>query len=313
MAAIVNSIWNNIILFREVKISFLKLNWRRHLRGTRVIYISSLVYGITLMLDNVLLRMVSSAAVVGIYAFSVKIVRTASLVLTDSLTVFFPRIVALKNEGNENRMGQVMQKNLHLLIFFAVPASMGIGLFATPVIRFFLGARFEEAIRPVQILSVFPLLKCMGLFFCNQVLIAHNREDKALVSLLAGNLLFIPLTLLLSRNLGYNGAAIALIVAELIVFLCAWRFTILNFSSIQLKFAGALLHALLSAILFIPVAYFLTVSSLAASIQLLIAVPLCATLYICMQLFVLKNEFADGLRQWFLHTIIRKQGYEQAP
>ena len=306
LAAIINSIWNNILLFREVKISFRNLQLRRHIRSTRIIYAISLVYGITLMLDNVLLRLVSSSAAVGIYAFSAKLVRTASLLLTDSITVFFPRIVALRNEGNDEKMETVMQKNLHLLVFFAVPASMGIGLLAGPLVRSFLGGRFEAGIVPVQILALYPLLKCLGLFFNNQVLLAHQLEKQSLISQIAGNFLFIPFTLILSAQFAFNGAAIALVLAELITFLCAWRFAVTSLPRLNLTYGKMILHSLIASVIFIPVICLLNYASLPDSLILLIAIPVCMALYICLQLLVLKNSFAILLRQWVQITFFRK-------
>lgn len=306
LAAIINSIWNNILLFREVKISFRNLQLRRHIRSTRIIYAISLVYGITLMLDNVLLRLVSSSAAVGIYAFSAKLVRTASLLLTDSITVFFPRIVALRNEGDNEKMETVMQKNLHLLVFFAVPASMGIGLLAGPLVRSFLGGRFEASIVPVQILALYPLLKCLGLFFNNQVLLAHQLEKQSLVSQIAGNFLFIPFTLILSAQFAFNGAAIALVLAELITFLCAWRYAVTSLPRLNLTYGKMILHSFIASVFFIPVICLLNYAALPDGLILLIAIPVCMVLYICLQLLVLKNSFAILLRQWVQLTFFRK-------
>lgn len=306
LAAITNSIWNNILLFREVKISFTNLQLRRHVRSTRIIYAISLVYGITLMLDNVLLRLVSSSAAVGIYAFSAKLVRTASLLLTDSITVFFPRIVALRNEGNDEKKETVMQQNLHLLVFFAVPASMGIGLLAGPLVRSFLGGRFEASIMPVQVLAIYPLLKCLGLFFNNQVLLAHQLEKRSLISQIAGNFLFIPLTLLLSAHFEYNGAALALVLAELITFLCAWRYAVISFPLLNLGYGKMMLHALIASLVFVPVIGALEYAGLPDGLVLLLAIPVCMVLYICLQLLVLKNSFAIMLRQWVQLTFFRK-------
>lgn len=306
LAAIINSIWNNILLFREVKIRFTKLNLRRHIRSSRNIYAISLVYGITLMLDNVLLRLVSSAASVGIYAFAARMVRTASLLLTDSITVFFPRIIALRNEGDAQQMENVMQKNLHLLVFFAVPASMGIALLAEPLVLLFLGPRFVASIEPVQILSLYPLLKSLGLFFNNQVLLTHQQERKSFMSQVAGNFLFIPLTLILSWKFDYIGAAIALIVAEMVTFLCAWRYSLLLFPQLKLGYGKVLLHSLFAAAFFIPVIWLLHYTGMSGLVLLLTSIPLCVVLYICLQLLVFKNNFALMLLHSVQHSIFRK-------
>ena len=67
-SAIMNSLWNNYLLFKEIPVSFKGIDWKRHIPKLRVNYFISLVYGITLMLDNVLLRIVS-------YCFRCRILR----------------------------------------------------------------------------------------------------------------------------------------------------------------------------------------------------------------------------------------------
>lgn len=312
-ASIANLVWNNMVLFREVKLRFRNIRWKQHLQYTSVIYAISLVYSISLMLDNVLLRLVSTAAVVGIYAFAAKIVRMIAVLFTDTITVIFPRIIALQTEGSEERMKGLMQKNLQLLVFFTVPASIGIGLSAGPLVRLFLGAQFEEAISCVQILAAFPLLKSLSIFYCNQVLIAHHKEKLALRSLLIGNLAFIPLTLVLSYEWQYLGAAIALLFSELLVLVAAYWLASKHFPELRFSNPIIFIHALLGSVLFVPVFWLLNKSGLSDWLILLTGVPLCALLYICAQFFVLKNGFALGLRQWAFSIVSRKQQHEQAP
>ncbi|MBO9634846.1 MAG: flippase [Chitinophagaceae bacterium] len=312
-AAIANLLWNNIVLFREVNLRFRDIRWKRHLQYTSVIYAISLVYSISLMLDNVLLRLVSTAAVVGIYAFAAKIVRMIAVLFTDTITVIFPRIIALQSEGSEAGMKELMQKNLQLLVFFTVPASVGIGLSAGPLVRLFLGAQFEEAIPCVQVLAAFPLLKSLNIFYCNQVLIAHHKEKLALWSLLTGNLAFIPLTLILSFEWQYMGAAIALLASELLVLLTAYGLASKHFPALRFSNPVTFLHAVLGSVLFVPVFGWLNQSALADWLILLMGVPLCALLYICAQFFVLRNAFALGLKQWVSSIVSRKQHHEQAP
>ena len=94
-SAIVSHVWNYAILFREVRFSLRKVNWKKHLKFVWIIYLNNLFYSVPLMLDNVLLRLVNTASVVGLYAFSIKTVRVGAALITDSFLVFFPRVVSL--------------------------------------------------------------------------------------------------------------------------------------------------------------------------------------------------------------------------
>ena len=307
VAAIVNSLWNNFNLFREVKFSFRNINWKQHLRYTHITNGINLALGITLLLDNVLLRLVSTAAVVGIYALSAKVLRMVTLLITDSLQVFYPRIAALRGEGNDSRKQEVMQKNLQFLVFFAVPMSAGICLLAGPLVRLLFGEGYADAIPTIRILSCFPLLRGLSLFFCNQVLIAHHQEKKAFISLATGNLLYIPVMLLLSWQWQFRGAAASLIIAEILVLLFAFRFASRAFPMLRLADVKTFLQSFLSASLFIPVFYLLYELRLPDLMVMLIGIPACIFFYFFMQLYVLRNEFARAILQWITASIMKKE------
>ncbi|RYZ18744.1 MAG: hypothetical protein EOO16_21730, partial [Chitinophagaceae bacterium] len=128
--AIVVLAWNVLRMLTQTGISFRKLQWRKHLRITRVTYAVSLVYSIPLLLDNVLLGVLSGTAVVAFYAYALKIVRLLSAFITDSFLVLYPRTVALLQEADE----RLLQRNLRLsaegLLLLALPAGAGIWLVA---------------------------------------------------------------------------------------------------------------------------------------------------------------------------------------
>ena len=307
VAAIINSLWNNLNLFREVRVSFRHINWKKHLKYTHITNGINLAMGVTLLLDNVLLRLVSTASVVGIYALSAKILRMATLLITDSLQVFYPRIAALRGEGNDDRKQEVMQKNLQFLVFFAVPMSAGICLLAGPLVRLLFGEGYTEAIPTIRILSCFPLLRGLSLFFCNQVLIAHQQEKKAFISLATGNLLYIPVMLFLSWKWQYKGAAASLIIAEILVLSIACVLASRTFPLLRVFDRRIFFQSILSASLFIPVFYILYELRLPDLMIVLIGIPACIFFYFIMQLYVLRNEFARAILQWVNNSIIKKE------
>lgn len=314
MAAIVSSCWNNIMLLREVKVSFRLLHFRNHINSTKLIYAINVTGGITLMLDNVLLGLVCSAWVVGLYAFAVKIVRTVSVLITDSLLVFFPRIIALRSEGNEAGVTALMQKNLELLIFFGVPLTVGTALLAAPIVRAFLGSGFEGSVLCLQLLAIFPLLKSLSLFYFKQVLIAHNKEKLALRSLLAGNLLFVPLTLVLSRYWQQSGAAIALVVSEAVVLASSSYFAVRHYPAMGLLKQKILLHAFFASLLFLPVVALGWFFRFPDLWLLLYAIPVCILVYIFVQLILMKNEFSEEMKQQLsLFFRRRNNHYDDVP
>jgi len=310
-SAILNGLLNLYYLTRAVKLRFTNINWRQHIRQARFIYYISLTYSITLLLDNVLLRLVSTAAAVGLYAFSAKVVRLSTAMITDSLLVFFPRIVhsgMLRPDG----AGQILRQNLQLLIFFAIPLSARIYLMAEPIVLVMFGMKFYPAIINVKILSLFPCIKAFSLFLGNQVLMAGNREKNYFNALLASGILFIVLTLLFSFYWADTGACIALLLAEAAACL-------LNVRSVRRLMPLALMHfdakilmqAIMVSALFFPVVIAVN-SWLSEPIwQLIVGVLGCLLLYLLVQFFIVKNEIAvtlfNGLSGLIAHTDVKEK------
>ena len=297
-AAIIISIWNNIILFSELKVRFTGVAWRKHIRFTKITYFLSLAYGVTLLLDNVLLRMVSSVEAVGLYAFSTKVVRLSSTLLTDSLLVFFPRIVFLIEQKNDKAVQDVLLQNLRLITMLSIPLCAGIFILAEELVLVIFGEQFLPAVTDVRILAIFPFLRAYNLFLSKQILIAHNEEKLYLRSLVTGGLLFIPLTLTLSYLYADKGASYAMIISELVILAMNYFYARQTLPQVKVFDGTSIYQALIGCLLFIPVAY--VVNRLSGNDHLLvlvIAIPLCVILYFVIQAFIIRNAFVLFLKR----------------
>jgi O-antigen/teichoic acid export membrane protein len=290
-SAILNSLWNNYLLLREVKISFSQIDWKRHIPKLRITYFISLVYGITLILDNVLLRIVSTATAVGYYAFSVKIVRISTTLLSDSLVVFFPRIVSFLKENNHQQVQLMITRNLQLLILFSVPICAGVFLLAEPLVIIFLGKQFIPATDNLRILATFPMLKSYNHFLSKQILISHNRERLYLNSLIITSLVFVVLMLLLSYRFADTGASYAIILAEILLLVINYYYVRKTSTHLRVFDAPTFIHAIIGASLFIPLVYLIRMEVASHLLVLIFSILSCLIVYVAVQSFVIKNEF----------------------
>jgi len=300
-SAILNSLWNSFLLFRQVPVSFKEMNWKRHIPKLRITYLISLVYGITLLLDNVLLRIVNTASAVGYYAFSMKIVRISTTLLTDSLLVFFPRIVYFIKENNHTQVQLMITRNFQLLILFSVPICVGIFLLGEPLIIIFLGKQFIPATENLMILAAFPLLKSYNLFLSRQVLISHNREKLYLNSLLVSGVVFVGLMLVLSYNYADTGASYAIMCAELLMLGMNYYYVKKTSPHLQVFDLRTFSHALIGAILFVPVIYLIRISVSSTLLVLIFSISSCFIIYVLIQLFVIRNDIMVILKNIFIH------------
>lgn len=286
--ALITASLNLAAMFSRLSFRLRKVEWKQHLRYVWVTYLISLFYSIPLLLDNVLVGLVSTAAVVGIYSFSVKMVRIGSLVLTDSFLVFFPRIVSLASQQEHAQLLQKLSLNIQFIIVFAIPMGMGLYLVSDDIALLFYGEKFLDTAANLRILALFPLVKGVSLFLSNPVLIAQHREKAVLRNLVLSGLLFVPLALILSRQYAATGACVALIVTESFLL-------VLNLVSVRRYFPAVrlnplvLLQAVVAALVFIPVVLFVRPVLPAGPAGLGLLILTCILIYFSL-LLVFRNE-----------------------
>lgn len=294
-AAMGNWIWNIYTLFREVPLRLKNVNWKRHVRYTSITFLISLFYSITLLLDNVLLGIVSTTAAVGLYAFSIKIVRIGTALLTDMFLVLYPRTVALMQQQNTAAVQQAVLKSVQLIILLAIPAGMSIFLLAAPLVQLFLGDKFYSVGDNLQMIALLPLIKAYSVLLSKQVLIPNNQEKLYLRSLIIGGLLFIILTLILSYAFQDRGACMAIMLAELAVLVVNYYYARQTAPSLLLfdwRTAG---QAIAGSLLFIPVVLFIKTAVVSPALVLIISVAVCIPLYFLFQLLILRNAFVRSV------------------
>ena len=306
--AILNSLWNNIILFREHPVSFRSTNWRKHVPFISITYLISLVYSIPLLLDNVLLGLSTrSVAVVGFYAFAMKMVKTAGLLLTDALLVFFPRVVTYLKERDYARLQATITRSVQLIIFFAVPVCTGLFLLSNELVRIFLGEAFMPAALDLRILAFFPFIRAYNLFLSKQILIPYDKEKLFLKSLVTGSAVFVVLTLILSAEYADKGACIAILVAEMVTLLINYYYVRKTAVMINVFDVKMLTHALFGAMLFVPVVYFVKLQWQTDWKILVFSIIACSIVYMLVLFYVVRNKFIAEIKAAVLNVLQRNR------
>lgn len=304
-SAIAGHLWNIVIVSREITFSFRKSNWRRHLRYVWVTYLITLLYSVPLMLDNVILRLVSTASAVGIYAFSVKIVRTGITLITDSFLVFFPRIVSLAKDNEEVQLREKLVLNIQFVILLSVPMGTGLYLVSDELTIVFLGDKFLPAAENLRWLAVFPFLKALSLFLSNPVLIAHHQEKAFLKNLIGGSFLFLATALVLGHYYSHNGICMALVITELFML-------VLNCLAVRKRLPllpvfdwKTMLHAVLASALFIPCIYIVRQATDSNLVRLAAGITGCCIIY-GLFLLIIRNSFVWKIKDIVSGFIFKK-------
>ena len=276
----ITGIWNAALLFREHPFRWSERGWRKHIRKAGVTYLISLLYSVPLYLDHVILRLFSTATVLGFYSFSVRLLRVSSSVISDSFLVFFPRVASLRAANEWQGVQDRLSQNLQFILLLAVPMSAGAFLLADEFTAVFLGPSFAPAADNIRILSLYPLLRSYSLFLSNPVLMAHGYERHFLTNLLFSTAVYLLAAILGSEFAAGAGICWALILADLLLILANARTVRRLIPSVRIWDSATLFRSMLAALGFVPVLWGIrTVTSVPLFI-LLLGVPACALLYL---------------------------------
>ena len=304
-AGIGNMLLNIASVFSHFKLKLKTTGLKKHIKRTWVTYFISLAYSISLMLDNVFLGLVSTSAIVGIYAFAMKLVRLSAVGLTDTLLVFFPQAVSLLHAGQQERFQETVLKNVRLLILFSIPIGAGLYFLSDEITRAFFGPAFQSISHDLKILSVIPFLKCYNLFLSKQILIAYDKEKLYLKSLLICGLLFIAATLLLSSVWDDRGACYAMVLYESVLIILNYAYVKQTARSLLVFDWKTFGHAIIGTILFVPLIFVLKPYSWPTGLLLAIIIVSSAVIYCLFQVFVTRNELMVSLLRSTLSQGVR--------
>lgn len=288
-SAILNLSWNSIKMFLEVPVKLSKPNFKKHFSFLKITYQISLLYSVILMLDNVFLQLVGTSVAVAFYTYSVKIVRIASAVVTDTLLVFYPRTVSLVHEKNEHGVEKTIMNASDIIFLFTIPVAAGIFLMADKLAILYFGKAFQSIALNLRILAFFPLIKAYSLFLNKQLLMPYDKEKLVLKGLWIGVLVFLVTTFPLSYYYADRGTSIAIMVSEIATFICYLVWIPKPAGKISFFNARMLTDTVLASLLFIPVVYFTENSFENNIVTFVFQIFTCVAVYFVF-LFIAKNK-----------------------
>lgn len=202
---------------RQIDPGYLRYAWRQALPLT----LTTLFINLYFRIDMTLLAKMRPAVEVGWYGAAHKCIEVLMVVPAVLVTAVFPGFSRLFVEDRE-RLRKAGEKILRLLLLLALPLAAGLGLVATPLMRFLFGAGFAAAGPALAWLGVALAFIFLNYMLSYLLICAEQQKINALVSglavgvSLAANLLLIP-------RFGYAGAAAAAAVTETFLFLAYWQ------------------------------------------------------------------------------------------
>ena len=203
----------------------IQLELRKHISPILIIFGATLSVSIYMNMDVVMLGMFCGDYQVGIYSAAVKINVVMKNVLTSISAVLMPRLVAYLTKGEQEKYRNLFKQGVNLNLFFSIPSAVGLAILSKQIILLFSGKDFLPGVLTGQILAIRLVFSALDNIFYNQVLIPNGYEREACTGTIAGAIANLVLNLVLIPVFQTEGAAIATVLSEGVVFLYFLKFT----------------------------------------------------------------------------------------
>ncbi|MDH7463256.1 flippase [Chitinophagaceae bacterium 26-R-25] len=287
-----NSIWNTLLIKDRVRLTFQRLDFKKHLKPLLLIFATIIATNIYGMLDIVLLGFFSNDKEVGLYSAAVRIVRTIVPVITSLGTVLIPSMSIAISQNDKNKFEELAHKFSHAIAVFSVPAAAGIYIYAPEIIRLIAGNNFLGAIPMMRMIAAIIVLTPFLSLYAMQVLMTANKNKEMLIAIVTGAVFSIISNITLIPLLGGLGAGISIVSTELLIIIIAYYFVKKDFS-IKIGYRTILLSAIFSCVFFL-IAYILRRGFDNGFVVLGAGITSSIIIYLLLQIFVAKDELIMG-------------------
>lgn len=217
-----NTLGNLALWFRAIKLigKPKKINLvqvKIYFSEATLLFLPSIAITIYLTVDQIILGYLTDKKEVGYFVQADSIVRILSTLVTSLGTVLMPRITNLFQKNKMEQIDSIIKQSFDFMLYLAIPITIIIIFVGQRFVVFFYGNSFYNSgiVLMIEILTipVIALSNVIGI----QYLVPLNRTKEFSLSTMLGalaNLVILPVLVLVLKS---SGAAIALLITELIV------------------------------------------------------------------------------------------------
>lgn len=210
----------DIYLCKEyMSLNLKKLNFKIHFKSLLTIFLYIFSVGVYLNLDITMIGFMKTELEVGLYTTGSKLVKMVIPVMSVLGTVMAPKIIGyIKNEEKE-KIFENIDKFIDFNIFIGVPATFLMIYLSKDIILLIAGEYFIDSTLTMKIISIIIVFLPIGTFFGGQILLPNDKENLIFKIAIIGMICNIFLNCLLIPKFSIEGAAIATVFTEIMIFL----------------------------------------------------------------------------------------------
>ena len=193
--------------------------YKKHLKPIFFIFGTSLASSIYMTMDTTMLGAMKGDSAVGIYTAAVKVNLVISTLIGTISSTILPRVSYYIGNGLKREYEKLMKSSMDVLLMISVPAVIGMICTSDILIFLFSGKDFIGGTTAAKILSAKVLVGAVNRVFAYQICTPYKKDKEVLISTAGGAVFNLLANGILIPIAGVNGAAIATLFSELVVFL----------------------------------------------------------------------------------------------
>jgi len=169
-------------------------------------------------MDMILLGYFVGSEEVGYYSVAYKIVVVLSSIIAIYSQSTWPVMIRIL-DTNQQQVGEFLKQNIHTMLYFMLPVATGGTILAHNLITAFFGDAYAPAVIPFVLLLYYVFFMALSITMAN-LLLAVKEDKSYLIALALGAIANVVGNLVLIPYWRATGSAAAMVIAELIVFVC---------------------------------------------------------------------------------------------
>jgi O-antigen/teichoic acid export membrane protein len=196
--------------------------WKYLMKEALPISLAGVIFIIYARIDIIMLSMMQGDASVGIYSAAHKLSEPLSLIPIALLTSVFPIMSASSKTSTESLI-RLYNLSTRYLYIITIPISVGITVLAEKIIRLIYGAEFADSALVLQLL-IWTLVVSSAAYVLTDLLISTGKQKQYSGGMAFSAIANVALNYILIPKYSYNGAAIATVLTNLVLFLASFYF-----------------------------------------------------------------------------------------
>lgn len=205
----------------------------QHIRPVFMLFMLSAASMVYTSLDTTMLGFMKDDAAVGYYNAAVKLKNILVSLVTSLGTVLLPRLSNSLANKDMIAFNRLIKKSFNFVLLMSIPLTIYCIIEASDCINFLAGSGYQQAILPMQLISIAIIFIGLSNIIGIQILIPCGKENLTVLSTVVGAIVNIILNSILIPLYSAAGAALATTIAELSVLL------------VQVYFIRSHLHSML--------------------------------------------------------------------